>query len=207
MLPAHHCRRTACAFLVLCVVNSAAVRRLDGELDSVQMPEGSPSWAMGILAYVVLLQCVSQGWTYFRESGKTNQIQALKARIRSAEKQAKALNMPDTIVESFKYEREALKLTKQVDAIGAEIRTSASTPVSRCFAFSMTYVFPVLPVAWWGNACLFCLGDDGFLWPGAWLLSPSGEVCGKGCVGLIPWSFLCTSAARYTLVFIGTFLS
>merc|ERR1711934_199485 len=203
--------------VVLCVLLSsvlpaAALRRTEFDTDG---PDGqseqhqptppvsrSLSWPLGLLLYGVLVQGTGRVWSFIRDNAALQKIKALKLRARSAEKLAKANNMPDTIVKSFKYEREALKLNKQIDALEGEIRAAASTPASRSLSFSTTYVFPVLPLAIWGNACLFCLGEDWMLWPLGWVLSPSGDVCGKGCVGLIPWSILCSSAAHYILTFL-----
>jgi len=157
----------------------------------------SITWALYLLGYFLIVSSFGDAWTYVRERTSRQQIKALQIRIKSATMQAKSFNMPDTIVKSFKYEREALKLNKQVTAIEEQMSLLAITPVSRAVAFAFKYFFPVLPAAILGNSCLFCLGNDAFFWPLGWFVAPSGEVTGQGCVGTIAWSLLCVSASRY----------
>ena len=115
----------------------------------------------------------------------------------AAKRAAAENNVPETIVLCFKYEREALKLEKEVGALEKE----QSAKAARLWLVDslLGNLLPLLPYMVHGNVPVFELGVDSaaLLWPLGWFLAPSGGSGGAAAVGLFPWSMLCVIGTRH----------
>ena len=135
----------------------------------------------------------------WRPQGTANQISTRKNAIVAAKRAAAENNVPETIVVCFKYEREALKLEKEVEALEKEQNTRAA----RLWAVDsvLGWLLPLLPWMLYGNMPVFELGAgcSGLLWPVGWLLAPTGGSGEAAAVGLFPWTCLCVFATRHAI--------